>query len=171
VGAGRADIVLQGLVIKLKLNALKRGIQLGAKCQALEFRAIVLSCDPKTGYTQDCLLPWTQTPLKKPKTEPKTDLEPNKTEPNKTEPNTKNDCLFNAVRTKYKAALAAGTWIDTAQLEAHLRDFLKHTTTAEGRGHKQKVDSFLRKNFKFATQSRNSPKRLKRARVCFPKSQ
>lgn len=175
VGAGRADIVLPGLVIELKLS---KGILPGAKRQAqnyansltqieqCEYRAIVLACDPETGETYDFLLPKSES-----KSESKTSLtQESKPEP-RAEPNTaKNESLLNAFKAKYKAAVERGTWVDTTQVHAHLMRFLERKTPEEKKENiKQKVDSFLRKNFKFTTQSRNATKRPKRVRVCFPK--
>ena len=81
-----------------------------------------------------------------------------------------NDDLLTAFRTKYKAALAAGNWIDTGQVEAHLMEFLQRATPGNTRQtHKQKVDSFLKKNFKFTIQSRKTMRLPRRVRVCFPK--
>lgn len=170
VGAGRADIVLPGLVIELKVH---KGIQSGAKRQARgyahslaqierrKFKAMVLSCDPETGDTAGCVLT-EQGPLSA--------NEPNlKPEP-RLKPEPIHDDLLTAFRTKYKAALAAGTWMDTDQVEAHLMGFLERAVPGNTRrALKRKVDSFLRKNFKFTIQSRKTMRRPRRVRVCFPK--
>jgi GxxExxY protein len=168
VGAGRADIVLPGIVIELKLH---RGIHTGAKRQAWgyahslsqierrAFKAMVLSCDPETGDIASCVLTGYESTQNTQARQTTT-----------TVMNSIEDDLFTAFKTKYKVALASGTWVDSDKVKAHLTSFLEKAVPGNTkRVHKQKVDNFLRKNFKFTTQSRNSTWRPRRVRVCFPK--